>query len=294
MTIGVSGRPLSASQASTDSPWWSSPQATISPGASASSSATASTTASQHVLGVLLHPARARVVRAASRAAPRARGRRSASNSDRLDGRGALVDAEQQAHRSPRARYSAVRRHQGPPPAALGPARAAARARARTPSSATIAHTRSAIPSEAVRPVERIAATFTRRAHARDGADQVVDAAARRTQAGVGGDRLGALERRVHGGRLRQDLVARLGTHRPVVLVLLVDRRRARRRPCRRSVGNTSTPLVRLVGTGSRIRSSGSPPRRVEHEELALARIDRRTSRRRRAARPRPRRGRRS
>ena len=40
-----SGSPLSASQASTDSPWWSRPHPTTSPGASASSSATASTTA---------------------------------------------------------------------------------------------------------------------------------------------------------------------------------------------------------------------------------------------------------
>src|SRR5215208_5370566 len=44
-TIGLSGLPVSASHASTDSPWWSSPHATTSSSADSSSSATASTTA---------------------------------------------------------------------------------------------------------------------------------------------------------------------------------------------------------------------------------------------------------
>ena len=45
VTIGVSGRPVVASQASTDSPWWSSPHAVTGPSALARSSPTASTTA---------------------------------------------------------------------------------------------------------------------------------------------------------------------------------------------------------------------------------------------------------
>jgi hypothetical protein len=44
---GDKGSPVAPSQASTDSPWWSSPQPAISPGASASSSAIASTTESR-------------------------------------------------------------------------------------------------------------------------------------------------------------------------------------------------------------------------------------------------------
>ena len=79
-TIGLSGRPLSASQASTDSPWWSSPQATTSPGASASSFGDRLDHRGQHLLAVLLDPAGLRI--AVDLVAPRlgapaaARGRR--------------------------------------------------------------------------------------------------------------------------------------------------------------------------------------------------------------------------
>ena len=109
VTTGVSARPVSASQASTDSPWWSSPQATTSPGASVNTSATASTTAVDDVLGVLLHPARPGMLQRllAPRLAQRLEIR---VEEDRLHGRGALVDAEQQAHRD---LCSAALRHHG-------------------------------------------------------------------------------------------------------------------------------------------------------------------------------------
>ena len=226
VTIGVSGRPVSASQASTDSPWWSRPQATTSPGGVARAARPPRpTTASQHLLRVLLDPARARV--AERLLAPRLarRGRRSASNSDRLDRRGALVDAEQQAHRrarAPRCAATRARRRRR-----LGAVAAGARAPRPTPSPATIsAHAlgdpeRRGQPGRADRGhVDQPLGTACERP------DHVVDAAPGGPQPGVGGDRLGAFERRVHRDRLGHDLLARLGPHRPVVLVVAVDRGR--------------------------------------------------------------------
>ena len=59
VTIGVSGRPVSASHASTDSPWWSRPHASIGPGACSRTSATAPTTASSTASGSCsTHPGR--------------------------------------------------------------------------------------------------------------------------------------------------------------------------------------------------------------------------------------------
>ena len=89
---GSAARPLSASQASTDSPWWSSPQATTSPGASAEHLRDRLDHGGEHLLGVLLDPAGLRVASAFSRRASRT-GRRSRVEQHRLDGGGALVDA---------------------------------------------------------------------------------------------------------------------------------------------------------------------------------------------------------
>ena len=120
--------------------------------------------------------------------------------------------------------------------------------------------TRSAIPSEAVRPVERIAATLTRPGQRSRGPDQVVDAAPGR--AAVRRRPRPARRRRAAGSiarRLGQDLVARLRaapTSRPC------PRRRPRsapRPPCRRGSGRRARPWCPRSGTGSRIRSSGSP-----------------------------------
>src|SRR5439155_2512022 len=84
----------------------------------------------------------------------------------RLHGGGALVDAEQQGHDP---RCSAVRRHHGPAAVGGGPGRSGSSEPSRRPRSATIEQTRSAIPSEALSPVERIAATFTRQSQDREG-----------------------------------------------------------------------------------------------------------------------------
>src|SRR5205085_3905795 len=72
----------------------------------------------------------------------------------RLDGRGALVDPEQQRHAAARARYSAARRHQGSGGAAVGPGSSSCSGPSSTPSNATSPDTRSAIPSDALSPVE--------------------------------------------------------------------------------------------------------------------------------------------
>ena len=113
VTIGVSGSPLSASQASTDSPWWSSPHATTSPSAVGEQLAHGVHHRHHHVLGVLLHPARPRM---RERLLPAGLGllRQVGVVEHRLDGRGALVDAEQQRPAHAAARYSAVRRHHSP------------------------------------------------------------------------------------------------------------------------------------------------------------------------------------
>ena len=130
VTIGVSGWPLSPSQASTDSPWWSSPQAVISPGASSSSSATAPTTASSTACGSCSTQPGRGWLSGFSRRASR-RGCRSRVEQDRLDGRRALVDADQQAHAASAARRSgATTRRRG---AADRPAAAAVRARVARP-----------------------------------------------------------------------------------------------------------------------------------------------------------------
>ena len=109
VTTGVSGSPLSASQASTDSPWWSSPQATTSPSAADQQLRHRLDDGGHDRLGILLHPAglgvRERLLPACLGEGPEL-----GVEEDRLDGRGALVDAEQEAHR---ATCSAVRRHQG-------------------------------------------------------------------------------------------------------------------------------------------------------------------------------------
>ena len=94
-TIGDSGAPVSASHASTDSPWWSSPQATTSSSAHSSSSPTASTTACEHLLAVLLDPPRLRM--AVDLVAARlAHGLEPLVEQRRLDAGRSLVDAEQE------------------------------------------------------------------------------------------------------------------------------------------------------------------------------------------------------
>ena len=125
----------------------------------AAASATASTTARQHVLRILLHPARPRMVERllAPRLAQRAQ---VGVEEDRLHGRGALVDAEQQGHRARVLRGPAPPRHARQ--AAVRPAPSGRSGPSATPSRSTRPQTYSAIPSDAVRPVERIAATLTR------------------------------------------------------------------------------------------------------------------------------------
>ena len=83
-TTGVSARPLSASHASTDSPWWSSPAASTSrPPACSSTSATASTTACTISSGSCsTHPGRGCVIGTGRRASATARS--STSNSAAL------------------------------------------------------------------------------------------------------------------------------------------------------------------------------------------------------------------
>ena len=115
--------------------------------------------------------------------------------------------------------------------------------RARRPPARRSPHTCSAIPSEAVSPVERIAATLMSRAARARGPDHVVAPAARRAQAGVGGDRLGAVER----GQHRAPPSARIssaasGAHRPVAPCPPGRPRWARRRPCRRWSGTRARP----------------------------------------------------
>ena len=98
---GSSGSPLSASQASTDSPWWSSPQATISPGGVLEQLGDRLDDRLQDLLAVLLDPARLGWRLALSRRASRT-GLRRCVEQRRLDAGRPLVDSEQQsvAHRA--------------------------------------------------------------------------------------------------------------------------------------------------------------------------------------------------
>ena len=129
-TTGVSGAPVSASHASTDSPSWSRPHAITSPGARASTSATASTIASSTASGSFsTHPGRGWVT-----GTPPARlGQRPQVEvvEHGLDGGRALVDAEQAAGHP--ARKAAVRRHHGPSPGSGGASSRGSGAAADTP-----------------------------------------------------------------------------------------------------------------------------------------------------------------
>ena len=216
-TIGDSGAPVSASQASTDSPWWSSPQATTSPGRVAQQLGDRVDDGGEDLLAVLLDPAGPRM--AVDLVAPRLAHRAQALVEERgLDRRRALVDAEDEpvSHATPRlaARGALPPRHvarPGPPHDALlgqQPRDMLADAERRGQAGGA---DRGDVDQARARP---------RRP------DDVVDAAPGRAQAGVREDRLGALERRQHRDGLGHDLVAGLGAHRPVVLVLLVVRRR--------------------------------------------------------------------
>ena len=142
VTTGVRARPVSTSHASTDSPWWSRPQATTSPGASSSTSADGLDHGGDHVLGILLHPTRPGMVQRLL--APRLAQRPQIGvEQDRLHGRGALVDAEQQAHRE---RYSAALRHHGTRDCGVVPGSSGRSGRSTTPSRCTRAQTYSAMP----------------------------------------------------------------------------------------------------------------------------------------------------
>ena len=273
MMTGDSGSPVSASQASTDSPWWSRPQATTSPGRVARAARRPRRRPRRGSPRVLLDPARAAGGATALRRRASRSGRSSSSKSDRLDRGRALVDAEEErAH---------ARRHELAPRAATTAAR---RGAGRGPSGRSAP---SATPSSADEPAHVLgdperggqAGRADRRDvdQARTGrraADHIVDAAPGRAQPGVARDRLGARERRAASpppSRAPRRSASR--PHRPVVLVLLVDARSGRRRPGRRAWGTPVRPSCAASGTGSRIRSSGAR-RRVEDEELALARVD--------------------
>ena len=105
-------------------------------------------------------------------------------------------------------------------------------------------------------------------------ADHVVHSAARGSQARPARDRLGALERRQHRDRTRQDLLAGLVAHRPVGLVGLVVGGRARDDPAvdRGEHQHALRPLRRDRQQDALERTAAG---RIEGEELALAREDR-------------------
>ena len=223
-TIGVRA-PLSASQASTDSPWWSSPRATTSPGASSSSSAIASTTASQHLLAVLLDPPRLGV--AVDLVAPSlAHGCRRSSNSAALT---PVVPSSTPRSSAPHG-ATLLRGGPAPPRLAVGIRRGRRQrrrsARARRPAAASSPTTCSPMPSEAERPVERIAATLISAGRRPTGRSRSCtlgrrDAVPRSSRSG----------RRPRGAGIRRALAStssQRGADRPVALVVLVVRGRAR------------------------------------------------------------------
>ena len=116
----------------------------------------------QHLLRVLLDPSRLRMRQGLL--ATRLRDRPEVGVvHDRLDGGCPLVDSQQQLHRAAR---SAARRHHGTAAAFGEPARSSRSGPNAIPIDPTSEHTRSAIPSDALSPVDLIAATLTSRGHA--------------------------------------------------------------------------------------------------------------------------------
>ncbi len=91
-----------------------------------------------------------------------------------------------------------------------------------TPRAGSSSATWAPMPREAVRPVERMAATVIMRA-GRRGADAVVGVAARGPQPGVGAHGLKAVEGRKAGDGLVEDLADGVGADGPVGLVFQVD-----------------------------------------------------------------------
>src|SRR4029079_17593802 len=119
----------------------------------------------EDLLALLLVPARLRM--AHDLVAPRlAHGSQPLVEERRLDPGRALVDPEDEPAHD---RYSAVRRHHGPDGWAGAPGASGRSGPCSSPCPARRATTCSAIPSDAVRPVERIAATLTSCGQARDG-----------------------------------------------------------------------------------------------------------------------------
>ena len=104
------------------------------------------------------------------------------------------------------------------------------------------------------------------------GPDQVVGAAAGRSQPRVGGDRLGRLELGEHPDRLREDLLPRLRSHRPVLGILLVDRGG----PGDHLVveGREDEDSLRLLAGDGEKDPVESLTGRLEDKELALAGVD--------------------
>ena len=187
-------------------------------------------------------------------AAPRRRARPSRRSCRR---RGRAAAARSCAPRPVRGRARPPRLGRG----GGGPGRNGCSSPSSTPASPSSSMTCSAMPRHADRPVERIAADVDHaRLHAR-ALDQVVDASARRAQAGVRGDRLGAAQSRDEVARLAEHLVARRRPHRPVALVLAGRAPSGPATSFPSTVGNTSTPFVPALGTGKPDHARAAPGR---------------------------------